>query len=97
MKIIVVWDMMPYSLVERYQSFGGICCFRLQGRKLFYNLYYYHVHEVMPLDSILTQVNFDHTTSLRESQDSSVGIATGYVLDGRGSFLGRDKRFFSSP
>jgi hypothetical protein len=29
--------------------------------------------------------------------DSSVGLATGYGLDGRGSFPGRGKRFVSSP
>jgi hypothetical protein len=29
--------------------------------------------------------------------DSSVGIATGYGLDGRGSIPCRAKRFFSSP
>jgi hypothetical protein len=28
------------------------------------------------------------------SRDSSVGIATGYGLDGRGSISGKDKRFF---
>jgi hypothetical protein len=31
------------------------------------------------------------------SQDCSVGIATGYRLDGGRSIPGRDKRFFSSP
>jgi hypothetical protein len=31
------------------------------------------------------------------SRDSSVGIATGYELDGRSSILGRSKRFFSFP
>jgi hypothetical protein len=30
------------------------------------------------------------------SRDSSVGIATGYVLDGRGSIPGRVKRYFYS-
>jgi hypothetical protein len=28
---------------------------------------------------------------------TSVGTATGYWLDGRGSILGRGKRFYSSP
>jgi hypothetical protein len=31
------------------------------------------------------------------SQDSSVGIVTGYMLDRLGSIPGRDKRYFSSP
>jgi hypothetical protein len=31
---------------------------------------------------------------LRDLCDSSVGIATGYELDGRGSFPGKGKRFF---
>jgi hypothetical protein len=31
------------------------------------------------------------------SRDSSVGIATGYGLDGRGSIPGKGKKFFSSP
>jgi hypothetical protein len=30
------------------------------------------------------------------SQDSSVGIAAGYGVDGRGSILGGDKEFFST-
>jgi hypothetical protein len=30
-------------------------------------------------------------------RDSSVGIATGYKLDGPGSISGRDKRFFFCP
>jgi hypothetical protein len=25
-KITVSWDVMPYSLVDRYQHFRGICC-----------------------------------------------------------------------
>jgi hypothetical protein len=32
-----------------------------------------------------------------EDRDSSVGIAKGYGLNGRGSISGRDKRFFSTP
>jgi hypothetical protein len=31
------------------------------------------------------------------SRDSSVGIETGYKMDGAGSIPGRDKRFFSTP
>jgi hypothetical protein len=31
------------------------------------------------------------------SRDASVGIVTGYRLDGRGSIPGRGKIFFSSP
>jgi hypothetical protein len=30
-------------------------------------------------------------------RDNSIGIATAYRLDGRGSILGREKRHFSSP
>jgi hypothetical protein len=38
------------------------------------------------------------TRDLREKgRDSSVGIATGYELDCRGSIPGRGKRFFSPP
>jgi hypothetical protein len=35
--------------------------------------------------------------SSTRSRDSSVGIATGYWLDGQGSIPGRGKRFFSTP
>jgi hypothetical protein len=35
--------------------------------------------------------------NLIKIQDSSVGIATGYEVDGRSSILGRGKRFFSTP
>jgi hypothetical protein len=31
------------------------------------------------------------------SRDNSVGVATGYGLDGRGLILGTGKKFFSSP
>jgi hypothetical protein len=31
-----------------------------------------------------------------DSQESSVGVATGYGVDDWGSFPGRDKRFFST-
>jgi hypothetical protein len=31
----------------------------------------------------------------KRSLETSVSIATGYGLDGRGSILGREKRFFS--
>jgi hypothetical protein len=30
-------------------------------------------------------------------RDSSVGIGTGYGMDGQGSIPGRSKRYFSSP
>jgi hypothetical protein len=33
----------------------------------------------------------------RRSRDSSVGVGTGYRLDGRGSITGRDKIFVSIP
>jgi hypothetical protein len=33
----------------------------------------------------------------RGSRDSSLGVATGYEVDGRGSIPGRSKRFFSTP
>jgi hypothetical protein len=35
--------------------------------------------------------------SVTGSRDSSVGIATSYGLDGRGSIPGTGKRFFSMP
>jgi hypothetical protein len=34
---------------------------------------------------------------LHRSEDSSAGIGMGYKLDGKGSFAGKSKRFFSSP
>jgi hypothetical protein len=40
----------------------------------------------------------EHTTSgIIRSYASSIGIATGYWLDGRGLILGRGKKFFSTP
>jgi hypothetical protein len=36
-------------------------------------------------------------TNVLVSQNSSVGVATGYGLDGRGSIPRSGKRFFSSP
>jgi hypothetical protein len=36
-------------------------------------------------------------SSIIYSRNSSVGIATGYVLDGRDSISGKGKRFFSTP
>jgi hypothetical protein len=30
-KVMVFWDVRPYSLVDEYQHFGGICCLGLQG------------------------------------------------------------------
>jgi hypothetical protein len=34
MKIILFWDTTRYTLLHRYQSFGGIICLNLQGRTL---------------------------------------------------------------
>jgi len=31
--IMDFWDVMPYSLVVKYQDFTGISCFHLQSRK----------------------------------------------------------------
>jgi len=31
MKIQVLWDMVPFQLVNSYQYFGGASCFYLQG------------------------------------------------------------------
>jgi hypothetical protein len=40
----------------------------------------------------------EHTSSrIIRSYASSVGIVTGYWLDGRGSILGRSKKFLSTP
>jgi hypothetical protein len=30
---IIMWDVKPFSLVDWYQRFGGICCLFLLGRK----------------------------------------------------------------
>jgi hypothetical protein len=38
-----------------------------------------------------------HSTKKNTIQDSSAGLATGYVLDGRGSVPRRGKRLFSIP
>jgi hypothetical protein len=46
----------------------------------------------------LKNITLYKTLLLKEgSWDSSVGIAKGYVLDGRGSIPGRSKRFLSAP
>ena len=31
MKIQVIWDMIPFQLVNSHQHFGGVSCFYLQG------------------------------------------------------------------
>ena len=32
--IMVSWNVIPYNLVHKYQSFGGICCFHLRGNRI---------------------------------------------------------------
>jgi hypothetical protein len=31
---IMVWNVMPFGVVDKYQRFGGTCCLHLQGRKV---------------------------------------------------------------
>jgi hypothetical protein len=38
-----------------------------------------------------------YNINVYRSLDSSIGIATGYELEGRSTILGKDKRFFSNP
>jgi hypothetical protein len=53
----------------------------------------YNVYTLPVFRSIIKILNVN--TILYESQDSSVGKATSYGLDDRGSIPGRVKRFFS--
>jgi hypothetical protein len=50
---------------------------------------------ILRVDWMTTQ--FDSARLLHRSQDSSVGIATGYRLDGWGSIPGKSSGVFSSP
>jgi hypothetical protein len=37
LKITIVWDVTPSSLVEIYRCFGATCCFHLQDGRVFYS------------------------------------------------------------
>jgi hypothetical protein len=50
-----------------------------------------------PLSPLPSFMKFTYNLFKDRKRDSSVGIATSYGLEGRGSVPGRNKRFFSSP
>jgi hypothetical protein len=70
------------------------------------NILYEEVVQLVPLlwQRIFPKDDLFHSVLVRKvyfeyrrSRDSSVGIATDYGLDGRGSIYGSDKRFLSTP
>jgi hypothetical protein len=38
MKVIVFWDVVPCSLLDRYQCIGGICCNEAGGSRVLLNV-----------------------------------------------------------
>jgi hypothetical protein len=50
----------------------------------------------LPITSSFSDPNISYVHCSKRSRNSSVGIATGYGLDGRGSFPSRDKSFLVS-
>jgi hypothetical protein len=67
MKIAVVWDVAPYSLVDVYRRFRGTCCFHHQGG----NVYQTFIALMMEAASTSeTSVNFYQTTRHNNPEDS---------------------------
>jgi hypothetical protein len=64
MTIIICWNVIPYSLVDMDQHFGGISCFHNQGRERWKHIIPKHWSISMKLNGITSQntIIFTDTT-----------------------------------
>jgi hypothetical protein len=93
LKTVIFWNVTLCSLVKDYRRFGRTFCLHLQGGtvsresspqdggRTSLNCVTLHKHKVF-----FVSVRTSHPTEIYKtmSRDSSVGIGTGYGLDGRG-------------
>jgi hypothetical protein len=87
-EISVSWDVMPCSLLKVISRFGGICRLHLQSRRVSQERNQEGAW-IMPVSA--TRIFRNVGWSSRDSVDSSIGIATDYMLNGGGPILDKGK------
>jgi hypothetical protein len=63
-KITVIWNVKPFSLIDRYQRFGGTCCLFISTMQVERA----SVSENLVLSTKLRGVMFQKTVMLRDGQ-----------------------------